>query len=217
MEAMLFEQKVLSEAAVLTAEEKERKRIAADLHDNLGAYAAAISSSIKYLKDGVNNRQEVIAQLDENAGGIVSHLNDTIWVLKNEKLHFTNLADRFKLWLQRLLINYPQIKYHFTEEITNDIEFTPNRILHLFSMLKESVNNAIKHSNCSDLWIHFYCGEQWRIETEDNGTGFTLDQTIPGNGIENMKQRATECGWNIAWKQNDPQGTRLIISDTTIN
>ncbi len=217
MQFMLNEQKSLSDAAVLSAEEKERKRIAADLHDNLGAHAAAISAGVKYLKDGIHNPNEVITNLDDNASGMVNHLNDTIWVLKNEKLHFTNMADRFKSWLQKLLANYPSIKYHITEEISNDIEFTPNNILHLFLVLKESVNNAIKHSNCTDLSVHFFSGNSWKIVIEDNGTGFDLQNPKHGNGIENMKQRAAECGATIEWQRNEPSGTRIIISGTTIN
>ncbi len=218
LNTMLIEQKRISEAAIHTAEERERKRIAADLHDNLGAHAAAISSGVKYFKEGIYDQKEIISQLDENASGMVNHLNDTIWVLKNERLYFTNLADRFKLWLQRLLLNYPDIRYHLIEDIKDDIEFTPNKILHLFLMLKESVNNAIKHSKCTDLSIHFLCNGHWEIIIEDNGIGFNIERPDKGNGIENMRQRAAECGWTLIFENRETTGTRVILSgSTTIN
>ena len=105
---------ICSLQAIKQAEEKERKRIAADLHDNLGSYAAAISSNIRYLKG--NNHEEnqlIVAQLDENAKGIVTQLSDSIWVLKNEQLSITKLADRFKAWTQRIIQNYPHVKYFY--------------------------------------------------------------------------------------------------------
>ena len=83
LDAALNEEKLNSIRAIKMAEEKERKRIAADLHDNLGSYAAAITSNIGYLRDkGQAGHEQLIAQLDENAQGIVTQLSDSIWVLK---------------------------------------------------------------------------------------------------------------------------------------
>lgn len=213
---MIQEQKELSEAAVLSAEEKERKRIAADLHDNLGAHAAAIRSGVKYFKEGLYNQNEILLQLDSNATDMVNHLNDTIWVLKNEKLHFTNLADRFKLWLQRLLPNYPNIRYHIHEQIDNNIELAPQKMLHLFLILKESVNNALRHSQCNEISIYFICTDAWEIKIVDNGKGMQLADEKDGNGIANMRQRALYSDCKIAW-QSSEHGTQVIISGTTIN
>ena len=218
LETMLNEQRQLSEEAIITAGEKERKRIAADLHDNLGAHAAAISSNVKYLKEGILNRDELISNLDRNASGMVNHLNDTIWVLKNDRLRLTNLGDRFKLWLQKLLVNYPGVRHHVYEHIENDVELSPNKILHLFLLLKESVNNALKHSRCKDLTVRFISGKEWRIEVEDNGVGFNDDSFNAGDGLRNMKQRALECGWSLALEKAEPHGTKVILRDeATIN
>ncbi|MEJ0105397.1 MAG: hypothetical protein WDO19_23820 [Bacteroidota bacterium] len=54
MRMLLEKEKDMSLLAVARAEEKERKRIAADLHDNLGAYAASIASNI----DHITNKNE---------------------------------------------------------------------------------------------------------------------------------------------------------------
>ena len=216
MELAMAEQKLLAYKAVEQAEENERKRIAANLHDNLGSYAAAITANVKNLKEGADSGADMImAQLDENAQSMVTQLSDTIWVLKNEQLPITKLADRFKVWVQRLIQNYPQVKYHYTEHIINDIEFTPVKILHIFLILKECVNNALKHSDCSDLIIHFFSEDNWVICIEDNGTGFKNNNIASGSGISNIKYRAAECGWNVEWENLKPSGTLVIISETT--
>lgn len=218
LERAMLEQKLMSFKAVEQAKESERKRIAADLHDNLGAYAAAISANVRNMQESETARQpEIIQQLDENAQHMVTQLGDTIWVLKNEHLPITKLADRFKLWTQRLIQNYPGVKYHYEEFIQNDIEFTPNKILQIFLVLKECVNNALKHSQCTDLKISFQSDSHWTIRIEDNGIGFNPDQRKKGSGISNIQKRVMESGWSVRWEAVAPQGTRITISETTIN
>jgi len=213
MAVLLLEQNKIAEDQVRTAEENERKRIAADLHDNLGTHVAAICSGVKYFKDGNIDQAEVLEQLDTNAAEIMNHLNDTIWVLKNEKLLFINLADRFKLWIQRVMKNYPNIKYFITENINEDIALTPIKILHLFLVLKEALNNALKHSECTELRIHFQCvnSNEWKVSISDNGVGFDTDNSIEGNGIGNLKLRAKASNFNVLWNRIKPTGTEIIF------
>ncbi len=218
MEQALAEEKIHSIHAVKQAEEKERKRIAADLHDNLGSYAAAITSNIRYLKEsGSGENEQLIAQLDENAQGIVTQLSDSIWVLKNEQLEVTKLADRFKSWAQRLIQNYPGVKYFYEEEISNDIEFTPGKMLNIFLILKESLNNALKHSQCTEIRIQFISTDRLLISIEDNGKGFASGKTQGGNGVENIKYRAAQSDLTVRWETSHPTGTKIVLSSTTTN
>ena len=215
LEALLAEQKNLAIEAVIAAEENERKRIAADLHDNLGSYAAAITSNVKYLKEGILNKDNIISQLDENARSMVTQLSDTIWVLKNEHLLFTQLADRYKVWMLRLMQNYPDVKYNYSENIIDDVEFAPVKILNIFLMLKECINNALKHSKCTELTIHFTSNKTWEIKIEDNGIGFILNNMNKGHGIKNVLDRAYASGWNVEWQTIEPHGTCVLITSYT--
>jgi signal transduction histidine kinase len=216
--SLLAEQKILSEKAVILAKENERKRISADLHDNLGAYAAAMTSNIKYLKEGKSeNRDSLIVQLDENAQNIVTQLSETIWVLKHESLPLTTLADRFKVWLQRLMQSYPEVKYNYSEIIKEDIEFSPTNILHIFFIMKECVNNALRHSQCSEINIQIISTGEWMISIEDNGKGMGMVSIPHNRGISNIKSRAIQCGCIVAWKKAFKGGVIVTISGNTTN
>lgn len=213
LDKAIAEEKLLSFQAVEKAKENERKRIAADLHDNLGSYAAAISANVKQIRDSnVLLDESTIDQLDDNAKSIVTQLGDTIWVLKNEQLPLTSIADRFKSWMLRYMKNYPGITYHYAEAIEKNISFSPAPVLHMFMILKETVTNAVKHSDCSDIFITVHSDKHWKIVIADNGKGFIEQELTRSSGISNMKYRAEESGWNIHWSLRPGGGTVLELS-----
>lgn len=210
---LINEQENKSREAVLEAEENERKRIAANLHDNLGAHAGAIRSSIQYLNENLGNRDEILQQLDHNAGEMVNHLNDTIWILKSQRLLLVNLSDRFKLWVKRLMVNFPHITCNFEEHIAGELEMSPQQIQHLFSILKEGFYNAVKHSHCTQIHVIIEQDNDWQFTISDNGQGFDEVQTAPGFGIENIKYRAKENHWNVLWQTNADNGTAFLVNN----
>jgi signal transduction histidine kinase len=207
------EEKIRSVIAVTKAEENERKRIAADLHDNLGAYAAAIASNV----DQIGHEQYSATALEElkiNSQSIVSQLNDTIWVLKKENLSLTAVSDRIKVFLQRIGASYPKIKMDVTEQINADILFPPAQAFQLFQVVKEAIINSLKHSQAANMRVFFESENRWKIIISDDGKGLdSMDKVMAGgNGLKNMKCRCREAGWNIEWASNEPGGTSVIIA-----
>jgi signal transduction histidine kinase len=218
MQLMRQEEKNIAALAVIEAEENERKRIAADLHDNLGAYAASIASNIDHIKILPGDKGNITAmqELRNNSQSIVSQLNDTIWVLKKDSLSLTAISDRLKSFIQRVQSSYPDIKMDVFENITTDHLLPPSQAFHLFRILQEAVNNAVRHSGGKQIIVTIEGNHSWKITVSDNGKG--LPRAISakeGNGLLNMKRRSKEAGWLIEWQPNDPVGTRLSIAPTT--
>jgi len=213
MEMDLVEQRVQAKVAVKQAQENERKRIAADLHDNIGVYAAAITHNVRSLKSDDNSMQTITENLEENVQSMVAQLNNTIWVLKNEQLSLISLSDRFKLWMQRLMKSYTGVTYQFSENIVNDRVYTPSVMLNLFYSLIECVNNSLKHSGCTAIKIEFNNNGSSSIIVEDNGKGMS-ENIVYGNGIMQVKQRMKESGWTVQWIPVEPHGTRIIFTNT---
>jgi len=202
--------------AIASAEETERKRIAADLHDNLGAYAASIASNVNRLSFSADDSSEAAAlqEVRNNSNAIVADLSDTIWALKKESLPLTSVSDRLKIFIQRVQAGYPQVAIDVDEDILVDHSLSPSQGFHLFQTMQEAINNALKHSHCSQIMINV-TGQvnEWKISISDNGAGIqeTSNHTGGGNGLFNMKNRATEAGWEIEWTENKPNGTIVTI------
>ncbi|MBX9782100.1 MAG: hypothetical protein K2X48_02295 [Chitinophagaceae bacterium] len=219
MEMALADERVRAETAVKSAEEKERMRIAADLHDNLGVYAASMSSNISYIQpfEGDEKTKQAFHELKKNSGAIISELNDTIWVLKKESLLLTAVSDRIKVFMSRISKSYPHIQMEVNETISNDILFSSAQAFHLYRIVQEAVNNALKYSNGTKINITIQSDAKWQLTVEDDGKGMPEKITAGegGNGLINMKNRAAEAGWTINWLARQGGGTIVKIASTT--
>jgi signal transduction histidine kinase len=214
LQLMQEEEKRNSEKAVMVAEEAERKRIAADLHDSLGAYAASIASNIQQMQETPSTKNSSMMQeLKTNSQAIVAQLSDTIWVLKKEALPLTSISDRLKLFIQKLGPSYPSVTIDVCEEIKVDFLLPPAHAFHLFQIIKEAINNALKHSRCTQLVVKIETAEAWKVSITDNGKGMFAEAWVAetGNGLANMQERAKECGWKIEWEEVQPWGTGVMI------
>jgi len=197
----------------MQAEENARKRIASDLHDNIGAYAAAISAGVDELYNEKTVSPQILENLKGNVFEIMTSLRDTIWALSKEFVTLINLSDRVKIYVQKIQPSYKGVQIVVEENIEHDRVLSPLNALHLFRILQESVNNSLKHSKCSRLVITFRCDEECTISVEDDGQGFDPDN-LPqsGNGLLNMSARAREAGINMTFSPATPNGTRLTLS-----
>jgi signal transduction histidine kinase len=77
-------------------------------------------------------------------------------------------------------------------------------------MVKECINNLIKHSRATQVSIEISLAENIFIKINDNGIGFSCNENAVHHfGLQNLKQRAKELRGNIEWMQNN--GTTVYI------
>ena len=89
------------------------------------------------------------------------------------------------------------------------MEFRKN----VYLIFKEAMNNAIKHSNCSEISINTEMnGKLLTITLYDNGRGFDINKRRTGNGVENMHNRAKAIGGTLRIQSSAESGTMLKFS-----
>ncbi|HMP91866.1 MAG TPA: ATP-binding protein [Phnomibacter sp.] len=207
----LAQQQQQQALAVIQAREQERKRIAADLHDNLGAYGAALAANVENLNAQLTTVTPALTHIERNVQAMVSELNSTIWVLQKETQLLTDIFDRLKIWVHKIAESYPHIHFSFAETGQDEVTLNPGEALHLFHILQEAINNAVRHSRCTQININLQSSAGWCLWVEDNGKGLAQEIKYAGNGLQNMQQRAAINGWHIAWEPAVPAGTRVVI------
>ncbi|MBK6636000.1 MAG: sensor histidine kinase [Chitinophagaceae bacterium] len=214
----LEEEKKLSEKAVIDAEEYERKRIAADLHDNIGAYASAIRADVEKITDnGFEKSNASLQNLQQHSQEIINSLRDTIWVLNKENITITGIGDRIKNYISKLRPTYNTIQFHISEEINTDVRVSSQNALNIFRIVQEALHNALKHSNASNISIYISSNETFLIKISDDGKGIQNMNTADGNGLRNMQARAKEIDMQLSVTSKINEGTVLLLENTTIN
>lgn len=204
-------------AAIKDAEEKERKRIAADLHDNLGVQANAILYTSELLKQAqYTNNTGLVSNMNETAKDMLFFLRETLWALKANDISAQQLWLRILNFTGQMKRNYPDITFVTTGGITRDFMLSPATALNILMIIQEGVNNSIKHSHATEIIITSKTETgHWNIVLKDNGKGFDLGAAAEkeeSNGLKNMWQRAAASGIQLSISAEVQKGTEITLA-----
>ena len=218
MQLALAEEKRIAAQSIIDAEENERKRIAADLHDNIGAYASAIRADVEKISDSGLERNNVsLNNLQQHSQEIINSLRDTIWVLNKENITITGISDRIKNYISKLRPTYDTVQFNITEDIKNDMRISSQNALNIFRIIQEAIHNALKHSNAVTVTVAISSNETITIKITDDGKGIQQRDIADGNGLLNMKARAKEIGMLLNISSVTNEGTAVVLQTATIN
>ena len=113
MLVMVEDEKRISMQAVADAEENERKRIAADLHDNLGVQANAILYGTELLKNDVDKNEVLVNDLHNTAKDMLLSLRETLWAMKKQQHYYGRSMAADNQFLPANATLLPWCKYYY--------------------------------------------------------------------------------------------------------
>jgi signal transduction histidine kinase len=200
--------------AIILTEEKERKRIASDLHDGLGPVLSAVNLFFEaYIdapmgteKDNIETKLKVIIN---DAIADVSRISHNIspHILENY-----GLTTALKTFIDQLN-NCEKIKIKLHIDHLNRFELKHE--LTIYRTITELINNTIKHANSNNIEIFFeQNGDLLKIKYKDDGSGFSnLKTSNKGNGmgIQNIQNRIESLGGNITFSNAENGGMKAAI------
>lgn len=211
LELALNHQQKLRFKAIIDAEEKERKRVAQELHDGLGQLLSTAKLNVSALEDVLFSNETSV----KNALSLIDNAIDEVRTISHNmmpgaliRLGLTSaLRD-----LVRIINNSNKIKAELNvdyDERLNDV----NEVA-IYRIIQESVNNMIKYSEASHIKIILRKNKaDLFIEIKDNGIGFdtSLIETGSGMGWKNIYARTALLNGNIQVTSVASQGTSVNI------
>lgn len=190
--------KLILKSKMETMVRRERARIAADLHDDLGGGLTQLvilgdASKRAIPRDSAANN--TLDRLCDQTRNLVRGMNEAVWLINSQRDNLRDFASYLGKYAESFFRDTP-VRCRF--DIEQNLPVLPCDISvrrNLFLAFKEALNNILRHSGATGMRLIVRQDRNGiRIVISDNGRGFdpsTLDGE--GNGLENMKQRAREA------------------------
>jgi signal transduction histidine kinase len=193
--------------------ERERLRIAHDIHDDLGARVTQISL-LSAMSQGNSNFPEMartnFEQISQMSRELVSALYQTVWAVNPENDNLDALGNYICQMVNQLCDRVPfRCRFH-VEDMPREIQVS-SQIRHNISMaVKEAVHNVIKHAKASEVKINVeYTGNLLTVSVQDDGCGFQPADNVAGNGLGIMKRRLADIGGSCSFESCPGRGTAV--------
>ena len=196
--------------------EKERTRIAQDIHDELGASLTRIALLTELGQKHREQPEEVTADLGKistTARDAVRAMDAIVWAVnpRNDSLdHFANYVSQFAEDFFRLT----PIRCRLDVPAELPERPLPTEARHqLFLAVKESLNNVVRHSGATEVWLRL-CHEnaELKLVIEDNGRGLPVGQPTSGHdGLTNIRSRIERLGGRFEVESELGKGTTLRL------
>ena len=205
---------ISQQATIEESREKEKKRIAQELHDGvLGRLFGArlnLDSLNRFTdEEAIANRFNYLNELKNIEQDIreISHdLNREKYVLINNFVAIVNnLVEEQKNAFS------PAVSCSIDEKIKWD-QIANTVKINLYRMLQESLQNCNKYANATQIDIQFELNADWiHLRIADNGIGFDVKSKKKGIGLQNMIARTAECNGQLEVISQKGSGTTILI------
>ncbi|HZQ48511.1 MAG TPA: two-component regulator propeller domain-containing protein [Verrucomicrobiae bacterium] len=196
--------------------QKERARIAQDMHDQLGAGLTQVGFLGELAKrdaDKFDQTKIYAGKICETARELAQTLDEIVWAMNPKNDTLNKLA--------AYLAVYAEEFFRLTS-IRCRLDIPPGLPSHplladarhnLFLTVKEALNNVVKHAQASEVRLHVSVNDsELEILIEDDGRGFAFETPDQfGNGLGNMKKRIEEIGGRFELTSRPEKGTRIYF------
>lgn len=204
----LQQQYLLTEITTL---EKERKRIVSDLHDELGPILSVVKFQVSSIETNHQEEIELINKASNNLDNILERIRGICNELMPQVLIRKGLMAALREFIAEITDQSPiQIIFRHS-----NVTFSSSAEIHVYRIIQELLNNALKHSRANEIIIDmYYSNSKIVMMLSDNGIGFDAEEiskNSEGLGLKNILSR-TEVLKGVMYVDTKPgEGAKFTI------
>ena len=194
---------------LIQAQDNERKRLASELHDGVGQNLSFLSNALKQLEKKPDDEtlhsasrisRETVNEIRFISHQLHPHILDQLGLVAAIESICEHIEEQTK------------IRCNVLADIKAD-NIDASTQLHLYRIVQESLNNAVKHSQASHIEVALkQKARQVILSVADNGNGLKNAEQNSGIGLESIKQRVSLNKGRIKFKNNRPHGLMIFIT-----
>ena len=204
-----------SRAERLADIERVRRRIATDLHDDIGSSLTQIAILSEVVRQRTQTNAAAAEPLELIAAAsreLVDSMSDIVWAINPEKDHLRDLTQRMRRFASDVFATGDIVCQLRLPDSSQEVKLGANMRREVFLIFKESIHNLVRHSAGTEAKIIFTCSEQaLRLELRDNGKGFDPAGESDGHGLASMRERARAINGTLAFNSQPGQGTTVTL------
>jgi PAS domain S-box-containing protein len=196
--------------------ERVRKRIATDLHDDIGSSLTQISILSEVARQQIGHDEspatKPLSMIANASRELVDSMSDIVWAINPQKDHLSDLTQRMRRFASDVF-TARNIEFGFRAPLSeNDVQMGANVRREVFLIFKETVNNMVKHSGCTEADIEFRIdGGQLLLKLTDNGSGFDTSREVDGHGLMSMRDRTDGLNGTLEIVSGRKMGTTTTL------
>jgi two-component system, NarL family, sensor kinase len=208
----LYKQSLLTEITTL---EKERSRMASDLHDEVGPLLSAIKLRIGSLDIHGEEDEEEVRKTETQIDILIKRMREISFDLMPTSLTRKGLAAALNEFIEYCSkSNVLKISFKYV-----DIQLTQAQSINLYRIVQEIIHNTIKHAEALELLIELKKEKNKIVlATKDNGKGFDYEEKsgeAKGLGLQNLLRRTEIIGGKMFFESKKGKGTTYIFEIPT--
>ena len=186
---------------------QERLRIASDMHDDVGSGLSRIRYIVGAISRGQTEQKQGLIKVTEISDDAVQKMKEIIWSLNENNQNLEDLIYYIRGQISEMVENgNVNFVCHLPEKIPA-IFFGWKLNRNTYLLVKEAVNNALKHANAQTITLNFSISNDLLITVIDNGNGFDSTKNFTGNGLNNYKKRISDLNGNYNLQSEIGVGT----------
>ena len=200
---------------VVAVQEEERRRIARDLHDQLGQPMTALRMGLQSIEATTlaENGKAQLARVQQLAEEVDQSIDFLTWDLRPGALDHIGLpaalANLASGWSERF-----GIPVEFSSSWPDTVRFSAESEAHLYRLTQEALHNVQKHARATHVSVLLEVHQQKAVLIiEDDGRGFNPDEHREGNGLGliSMRERAILAGGELTIDTTPGHGTTIFV------
>lgn len=199
--------------------ERERSRIAQDLHDDLGASLSRISLLSDMAQSGQPDRSQTavhVARISQLANHTLRALDEIVWAVRPGSDTLQSVVEYIAHFANELFKgNGVRCRLDLPENLPPR-QLPPEMRHNIFLIAKEALTNAFKHSAAHEISVQIkVTGSRFEMQIQDDGRGFHAGgapSERDGNGLENLRQRAESIGAALQMNSAPGRGTTITLT-----
>lgn len=218
IDSLLDRQQLESVSAMLEGQDKERKRLAAELHDRLGSILSLVKLYFSSMDEDIKEKQPDLYASFSEGNQFLDDAFSEVRALIKEMKEGTTSGEGLQKDLEKLLLKITKLGVEIKSRIELDKKLDSMVEINVYRVVQEALSNSLKYSKAELIELILSDKEGLSVTIRDNGIGFDPDK-LPGKqkeresyGVENMENRVKLLGGEFVMEAQKHKGVTINVN-----